>query len=302
MKTQLFLLCLLLNLSSCISIEPKNNFEIYITSQSQELTAQHLEAIKNRLTPSCTDVIIDAEGSHQARITLKTNTTEDYIRTLLKTPGSLAFYETASIEQIMPAIKDVYTEELNPERNRSIKHFNEVFMASPPNIPPFIGISNIKDTALINHTLHAEKVQALLKKENLNVKFTWGIPDTSDKITLYALVLNSFGKPAMHGNFIENARQTFSQIGKPTINIAMNPKAARDWEVLTRRAAEDRFAIAIVIDNQVYAAPMAIEAITGGQTEISGNYTVENAQSLTQVISTNVIPQLEITKFTTNNN
>ena len=302
MKTQLFLLCLLLNLSSCISIEPKNNFEIYITSQSQELTAQHLEAIKNRLTPSCTDVIIDAEGSHQARITLKTNTTEDYIRTLLKTPGSLAFYETASIEQIMPAIKDVYTEELNPERNRSIKHFNEVFMASPPNIPPFIGISNIKDTALINHTLHAEKVQALLKKENLNVKFTWGIPDTSDKITLYALVLNSFGKPAMHGNVIENARQTFSQIGKPTINIAMNPKAARDWEVLTRRAAEDRFAIAIVIDNQVYAAPMAIEAITGGQTEISGNYTVENAQSLTQVISTNVIPQLEITKFTTNNN
>ena len=302
MKTQLFLLCLLLNLSSCISIEPKNNFEIYITSQSQELTAQHLKAIKNRLAPSSADVIINTEGSHQARITLKTNTTEDYIRTLLKTPGSLAFYETASIEQIMPAIIDVYTEELNPERNRSIKHFNEVFMASPPNIPPFIGISNIKDTALINHTLHAEKVQALLKKEYLNVKFTWGIPDTSDKITLYALVLNSFGKPAMHGNFIENARQTFSQIGKPTINIAMNPKAARDWEVLTRRAAEDRFAIAIVIDNQVYAAPMAIEAITGGQTEISGNYTVENAQSLTQVISTNVIPQLEITKFTTNNN
>ena len=302
MKTQLFIICVLLNFSSCIGIKPKNNFEIYITSQSQELTAQHLKAIKNRLAPSSADVIINTEGSHQARITLKTNTTEDYIRTLLKTPGSLAFYETASIEQIMPAIIDVYTEELNPERNRSIKHFNEVFMASPPNIPPFIGISNIKDTALINHTLHAEKVQALLKKENLNVKFTWGIPDTSDKITLYALVLNSFGKPAMHGNFIENARQTFSQIGKPTINIAMNPKAARDWEVLTRRAAEDRFAIAIVIDNQVYAAPMAIEAITGGQTEISGNYTVENAQSLTQVISTNVIPQLEITKFTTNNN
>ncbi|WP_405210884.1 SecDF P1 head subdomain-containing protein [Dokdonia sp. Asnod2-E02] len=300
MKIQLSLLYVLLSLASCISFKPKNSFKIEVSSPAQALTVHHLEAIKNRLAPSSKAIKIEAVGNNQAYISLKTKTTEEHIRTLLKTPGAVAFYETASIKQIMPSIIDLYNEELDPERDYSIKHFKEVFVAGLPNNPTYIGLSNVKDTALVNRTLHSEKVKVALQKENLNVTFAWGIPETNGVITLYALILDSSGKPAMHGNFITRSTQSFSQVGEPTINIAMTDTAATAWETLTTRAARDRFAIAIVIDNQVYAAPMANQPITGGQTEISGNFTVESAHNLTQVISTGVIPQLEITSFITN--
>jgi SecD/SecF fusion protein len=94
-------------------------------------------------------------------------------------------------------------------------------------------------------------------------------------------------RAAMQGDVVTEAKQDFNPLdGKPTVTLKMNNTGQRIWESLTERSsnATTGFPIAIEVDNIVYSAPGAREKISGGNTEISGSFTIEEAKDLANIL------------------
>ena len=83
---------------------------------------------------------------------------------------------------------------------------------------------------------------------------------------------------------IFTTRAEADEFGKQGVTMNMNSYGTREWEKLTSRVAKEQGFIAIVMDNTVYSAPQVNEAIAGGSSRISGNFTIEDAQELTKIL------------------
>ncbi|WMI67941.1 protein translocase subunit SecDF [Mangrovimonas sp. YM274] len=149
-----------------------------------------------------------------------------------------------------------------------------------------------KDKDLILSYLNNPKVRALLPAEQRYVKFAWGIqPKDSDYVDLYALVGNRENEPELSGAVITDARQSYNQLGKPSVSMQMNSKGAKIWEEMTGRAYQQQSQIAIVLDNIVYSAPgVSTGPISGGNSEISGAFTLNEAVDLANVLRAGKLP------------
>ena len=89
----------------------------------------------------------------------------------------------------------------------------------------------------------------------------------------------------MGGSVIVDARSTYDQFNSPAVSMQMNAKGARAWEEMTGKAFRENGNIAIVLDNLVYSAPgVSKGAISGGRSEISGQFTVNEATDLANVL------------------
>ena len=83
----------------------------------------------------------------------------------------------------------------------------------------------------------------------------------------------------------------FDQLGKPAVSMQMNGNGARKWEQITGAVSQQGNAIAIVLDNIVYSAPgVSKGAITGGQSEISGNFTIRRNKDLANILRAGKLP------------
>lgn len=153
----------------------------------------------------------------------------------------------------------------------------------------------INDTAAFRQVLNAPVIS---KDFPADVKFLYGIPtrDASNKqrkyVPLYVLKTNGSEKPPMEGDVITTAGPSFDQTtSRPTVSMDMNNSGARQWENLTEKSYTDTMPIAIVLDNIVYSAPIAHNGkITGGRTEISGDFTVEEATDLANILKAGRLP------------
>jgi SecD/SecF fusion protein len=94
----------------------------------------------------------------------------------------------------------------------------------------------------------------------------------------------------MLGDVLTDARQQFTQVGDASVGLSMNSLGSKQWEELTGNVAKQGNAIAIVLDDIVYSAPGASQAISGGQTEISGNFTLNEAKDLANVLRAGKLP------------
>jgi SecD/SecF fusion protein len=135
-------------------------------------------------------------------------------------------------------------------------------------------------------------VRALLPTEERYAKFAWGIPaKDSEVIELYALQGNRENKPPLSGAVVTDARNSFAPNGKPTVSMQMNAKGAKIWEEMTGTAFNTQGQIAIVLDNIVYSAPgVTTGAISGGNSEISGQFTLNEAIDLANVLRAGKLP------------
>jgi SecD/SecF fusion protein len=135
-------------------------------------------------------------------------------------------------------------------------------------------------------------IRSLLAGDLGFAKFVWGKENTKNPgvLELYALKGNNNNKPALSGNVVTGANESFDQMGKPSVEMQMNAKGARDWEELTRKSAAQRMPIAIVLDDVVYSAPVASEAISGGRSQISGVFDVTETKDLANILRAGKLP------------
>lgn len=149
-----------------------------------------------------------------------------------------------------------------------------------------IGIAHANDRAKIDEYLNMRQVKDILPR-NLSLK--WGVKAIDEKeqyYELYALkITNRDGTPALGGDVVTDAVADFQQTGGRTeqiVSMAMNAEGAKAWARLTKENIGKQ--IAIVLDELVYSAPNVNDEITGGRSQISGNFTPEEAKDLANVL------------------
>jgi SecD/SecF fusion protein len=157
---------------------------------------------------------------------------------------------------------------------------------------PIIATVATKDTAVFNQYLNNPQVRALLQGEQKFVRFAWGKPEgLSEMVDLYALKSNRDNIPQLSGSVIVEAQQSYDQIGKPSVTMQMDGTGSKIWEKMTGKASQENSNIAIVLDNIVYSAPgVSRGAIQGGRSEISGNFTLNEAIDLANVLRAGKLP------------
>ncbi|WP_161888966.1 protein translocase subunit SecDF [Pontibacter russatus] len=156
-------------------------------------------------------------------------------------------------------------------------------------MPSGIG-ANVRDTARINDIFDRPEVRAIFPP---NMKFLWGVESVTGEnnqefVEFYAIKKGRGGKAPLTGDVINDARQDFDQLGRPEISMTMNPTGAKKWAKLTGDNVGRQ--VAIVLDNYVYSAPVVQGEITGGSSSISGNFTVEEAQDLANILKAGKMP------------
>ena len=157
---------------------------------------------------------------------------------------------------------------------------------------PIIGQFYAKDQNKIEQYLSMPEIRKLLPAEKRFTKFLFGIPDPNTKIVdLYAIKSNRDDLPPLSGSVVVDASQSYDQIGSPSVSMQMNGKGARKWEDMTGNAYKDKSNIAIVLDEIVYSAPgVSKGAISGGRSEISGQFTLNDAIDLANVLRAGKLP------------
>ena len=146
------------------------------------------------------------------------------------------------------------------------------------------------DTSTINKILNDQKVKDMIPKD---MKFFWGVkPDAQDKgkafYTLYVIKTSTGGKAPMTGDVVTDARQDINPNGQVEVSLAMNGEGASLWKDLTGKNVQRQ--IAIVLDDYVYSAPNVNEEIGGGRSSISGNFTVDEAKDLANILKAGKLP------------
>ncbi len=152
-------------------------------------------------------------------------------------------------------------------------------------------IYDVRDTAIVNRILKNERYQSFLPKD---LRLLWGVKPTkaedgTEILELYAIKLRKGSDQApLEGDVVTDARQTLDQTSQPAVSMQMNADGARKWRNLTAENVGRR--IAVVLDDYVYTAPMVNGEIPNGQSEISGNFTLLEAQDLANILKSGSLP------------
>ena len=149
-----------------------------------------------------------------------------------------------------------------------------------------------RDSDLIMSYLDRPDIRKLLPSEYRYTRFVWGKPTAEGNIVeLYALKSNRDNLAPLSGGVVVDALQTFDQLGNPAVSMQMDSRGARIWENMTGKAFKDASNIAIVLDNIVYSAPgVSSGAISGGRSEITGNFTLNEGIDLANVLRAGKLP------------
>ena len=157
---------------------------------------------------------------------------------------------------------------------------------------PYLGFISIRDTSIFNEYLNIENVK---NQFPVNMKIVYGVPEKNDKgiksdvLPVYALkTIEGSDKARLEGDGVQQAVQDYDDRGRPAIKMVMTKQGERIWgEMTTDNVGKP---IAIVLDNIVYSAPNVINPITTGTSEISGSFTIEEAQDLSNILQSGKLP------------
>ncbi|MGY8915794.1 MAG: protein translocase subunit SecDF, partial [Flavobacteriales bacterium] len=150
----------------------------------------------------------------------------------------------------------------------------------------------IKDTAKVGEYLRMKEIRRLIPADIQFVKFVWERPtEGSEVVDLYALKSNRDATPRISGDVVSDARADFDQFNRPAVSMTMNTTGAKEWEKLTGDAFNNQTGIAIVLDNKVYTAPgVSTGPISGGRSEITGDFTVNETKDISNVLRAGKLP------------
>ena len=155
-----------------------------------------------------------------------------------------------------------------------------------------VGYASVRDTAAINKLIYSKLAKQVLPSD---VKLLWGAKpadglSVKNIFELYALkITTTTGRAPLEGDVITDAKDQFDQVtGQPQVSMSMNTDGARRWAALTKANIDK--AIAIVLDGVVYSAPRVNGEITGGQSSITGSFTIEDTKDLANTLKSGRMP------------
>ncbi|MEP7164143.1 MAG: protein translocase subunit SecDF [Ferruginibacter sp.] len=229
------------------------------------------------------------------------------VRKYLQSSANLQFWEVYRIDELAPALKtadgnlhnylngiaagdttkDSTKDKLN--QNPFFKIINPIDVQTDKNGKQFfaaaIGRVALQDTGMFLNYINNDVVRSALPA---NVKFLFGVEEKSDKgnlrfLPLYAMkTIPGSEKAPLEGDGVDEAKQDYDELGRPAIKMQMTSVGSKSWARLTGKNVGRP--IAIALDDIVYTAPNVNGPIEGGNSEISGNFTVEEAQDLANIL------------------
>jgi len=168
-----------------------------------------------------------------------------------------------------------------------------VFQPIPQGLA-IVGYANARDTADVNKVIYSEIAATVLPAE---CKLRWGAKPEDfggenthgDVFALYALKITTpNGRAPLEGDVITNGKDDFDQMGHPCVSMQMNSDGARQWSQITKQNIGR--GVAIVLDDAVYSAPRILTQIDGGNSQITGNFTIEDTKDLANTLNSGKMP------------
>ena len=154
---------------------------------------------------------------------------------------------------------------------------------------PVVGTVHYTDTAKVMAMLNSQVAKSVLPRE---LKLVWTVKAIDDAGAYYQLVAlksQTNGRPSLEGDVITDARADFGQTSAyANVSMTMNAEGARDWQRITRDNIGK--SIAIVLDGYAYSFPTVQNEIAGGSSQITGNFTVEEAKDLANTLNSGKMP------------
>ena len=170
-----------------------------------------------------------------------------------------------------------------------------IFQPTQGNTLAVVGYANARDTAEVNKIIYSELAHQILPAE---LKLRWGAKpedfggqDTKgDIFELYALkITEPSGRAPLEGDVITSSKDDFEpNTGRPCVSMQMNSDGARRWSQITKQNIGK--AVAIVLDDAVYTAPRILTQIDGGNSQITGNFTIEDTKDLANTLNSGKMP------------
>ena len=231
------------------------------------------------------------------------------VRKYLQSSANLQFWEVYRIDELATALKNaddnlqnylngvtagdttqaIDTLKAKQNQNPFLRIMNPIDVQTDKNGKQFfasaIGRVALQDTGTFLNYINNEIVKSAFPA---NVKFLFGVEEKADKgnmrfLPLYAVkTLPGSDKAPLEGDAVEEAKQDFDELGRPAIKMQMSSIGSKTWARLTGKNVGRP--IAIALDEIVYTAPNVNGPIEGGNSEISGNFTVEEAQDLANIL------------------
>ena len=166
-----------------------------------------------------------------------------------------------------------------------------IFQPSQGQSLSVVGYATARDTAEVDKIIYSEIAKRILPSD---VKLLWSAKaadfDKKGEIfELHALkVTEPSGRAPLEGDVITNAKDEFDQYGHPCVSMQMNSDGARRWAQLTKQNIGR--AVAIVLDDAVYSAPRVNGEIAGGNSQITGNFSIEDTKDLANTLNSGKMP------------
>ncbi|MGI2257348.1 protein translocase subunit SecD [Candidatus Cardinium hertigii] len=244
-------------------------------------------------------------GSERIQIELPGVTHPERVKKLLQGVAQLRFWTVAEADAYGPPLEAVNNFLLDKEKATILATLPKALTEEEKTqrLPKASIIKRIcKDTFpyklayapeemdQIDGILRSKRVKALLPK---NITWMWDkkaitLGNDTKAVVLYAIQSSSANEPLLEGDIITDATQSFAENGKPVVMIQMNQKGARIWKRITANHIGKR--IAITLDDRVYTAPVVNQEIPNGASQITGDFTLEEAKDLASVLQTGALP------------
>ena len=217
------------------------------------------------------------------------------VEKLLQGSANLEFWETYDLGEIyqdLVAVNAKWAEEHPVETEDTVLAKNPLFslFSGADGVGgPVVGVAHYADTAKINRILQSSLATKILPRD---ARFFWEVKALDDRGLYYRLVAlksQRGGRPSLEGDVITDARADFQQFtGRAEVLMKMNSTGARKWATLTRENIGK--SIAIVLDGFVYSFPTVQSEISGGNSQISGNFTMDEAKDLANTLKSGKMP------------
>lgn len=230
----------------------------------------------NMLGDALTKVNNDFDGFMKGKTTTDTTAAPDTTKPTVVAPQDTTRKDSGSLIDIAGQ-KDTgkgLSQTAGTQGTRSLGEFIQIGNG------PGIGMVETKDTALVREYLNAPMLRRHFPGD---ARFAYGIPSKASKKLVPLYVLRTYGKdtPPIAGETIVEAQQDYEPTsGKPVVSMQMNQTGANAWKIITAKSAKEGIPIAIVMDGIVYSAPIASEEIAGGRSQITGDFSIQEAQDL----------------------
>ncbi len=230
------------------------------------------------------DLLLKEQHTSKTNTASTEATESEDLSSLLSTDST-----TSALERELQSATDSTLKSLDSLQNSAV---SPLFALSKPSA---YGLRyDVKDTAEINRILNRADVKSLLPK---TVGVYWANKPEADQtgvkaLELYFLDIGRNGKPKLTGEAITSARNDLDDKTRPAVSMTMNATGTRAWAKMTLDASNKtpKGRIAIVLDNTVYSAPSVQIEISQGNSQISGNFTTEEAKDLANVLKAGSLP------------